>query len=84
MSLVIDALVNLWRLVRNAWGRLRRRAPDYVWIEASGSLPEFESRAGFLQRRLRPGPTGPSLEKIREQLGRISADGRPGQPPLAR
>ena len=76
MSLVIDALVNLWRLVRNAHVRLLRHPPDYVWIEASGSLPEFESRAGFLQRRLRPGPTGPSLERIREQLACISADGR--------
>src|ERR671917_222578 len=77
MSLVIDALVNLWRLIRNAYVRLVRRPPDYVWIEASGPLPEFESRVGLLQRRLRPGPTGPSLEKIREQLRRISIDGRP-------
>ncbi len=77
MSLVIDALVNLWRLLRNAWVHLLRRPPDYVWIEVSGSLPEFESRVGFVQRRLRLGPRGPSLEKIREQLDRISADGRP-------
>jgi protease IV len=77
MSLIIDALVNLWRLLRNAYVRLLRRPPDYVWIEVSGPLPEFESRMSFLQRRLRPGPTGPSLEKIREQLRRISADGRP-------
>src|SRR5918912_4524513 len=76
MSLFIDALINLWRLLRNAYARLFRRPPDYVWIEVSGSLPEFESRVGFLQRRLRPGPTDPSLEKIREQLRRISADGR--------
>jgi protease-4 len=77
MSLVIDALVNLWRLLRNAYVRLLGRPPDYVWIEVSGPLPEFESRVGLLQRRLRPSPTGPSLEKIREQLRRISADGRP-------
>ena len=77
MSLIIDALVNLWRLLRNAYVRLLRRPPDYVWIEVSGPLPEFESRMSFLQRRLRPDPTGPSLEKIREQLRRISADGRP-------
>jgi protease IV len=77
MSLVIDALINLWRLLRNAWVHLLKRQPDYVWIEVSGSLPEFESRVGFLQRRLRPGPRDPSLEKIREQLDRISADGRP-------
>jgi protease IV len=77
MSLVIDALINFWRLLRNACVGLLRRPPDYVWIEVSGPLPEFESRVGFLQRRLRPGPTGPSLETIREQLRWISADGRP-------
>jgi protease-4 len=77
MSLVTDALINLWRLLRNAYVRLLKRPPDYAWIEVSGSLPEFESRVGFLQRRLRPGPTGPSLEKIRDLLVRISADGRP-------
>ena len=76
MSLFIDALINLWRLLRNASARLLRRPPDYVWIEVSGTLPEFESRVGFLQRRLRPAPTGMSLETIRERLRRISADGR--------
>ena len=77
MSLITDALVNLWRLLRNAYVRLLKRPPDYAWIEVSGSLPEFESRVGFLQRRLRPGPTGPSLEKIRDRLARVLADGRP-------
>jgi protease-4 len=77
MSLVTDALVNLWRLLRNAYVLLLKRPPDYAWIEVSGSLPEFESRVGFLQRRLRPGHTGPSLEKCRERLTRVLADGRP-------
>jgi protease-4 len=77
MSLVTDALVNLWRLLRNAYVLLLGRPADYVWLEVNGSLPEFESRVGFLQRRLRPGPAGPSLEGLREQLARISADGRP-------
>ena len=77
MSLVIDALVNLWRLLRNVYVRLLRRPPDFVWIEASGSLPEFESRVGLIQRRLRPAPAAPSLERIREQLRLVSADGRP-------
>src|SRR5215203_587376 len=77
MSLVTNVLVNLWRLLRNAYVRLLKRPPDYAWIEVSGSLPEFESRVGFLQRRLRPGPTGPSLEKIRDRLARVLADGRP-------
>src|SRR5215210_3614475 len=77
MSLVLDVLVNLWRLARNAYARLLRRPPDYVSLEVSGSVPELESRVGLLQRRLRPGPTGPSLEGIRGRLARISADGRP-------
>src|SRR3712207_2772549 len=77
MSLLIDVFVNLWRLVRNACVRLMTRPPDYVSLEASGSLPELESRVGFVQRHLRPGPTGPSLEGIRGQLAKISADGRP-------
>jgi protease IV len=77
MSLLTDVLVNLWRLLRNAYVRLLRRPPDYVSFEVAGSLPEFESRVGFIQRRLRPGPTGPSLEGLRSMLARISADGRP-------
>src|SRR5918992_2694212 len=78
MSLVLDVLVNLWRLLRNAYARLLRRPPDYGSLEVGGALPEFESRVGLLQRRLRPGPTGPSLEGLRGQLARISADGRTG------
>ena len=77
MSLATDALVNLWRLLRNAYVRLLGSPAGYVWLEVSGPLPEFESRVGFLQRRLRPGPAGPSLERLREQLGRILVDGRP-------
>src|SRR5918998_4080685 len=77
MSLFVDALVNLWRLLRNARARLLGRPPDYVWIEAGGSLPEFETPVGFLRRRLSPGPGPPSLEGLRERLDRISADGRP-------
>jgi protease-4 len=77
MSLLIDAVVNLWRLLRNLYVRLLRRPPDYVWIEVSGSLPELEPRVGLIQRRLRPVPAGPSLERIREQLRLISADGAP-------
>jgi protease-4 len=77
MSLLTDVLVNLWRLLRNAFVRLLRRPPDYVSLDVAGSLPEFESRVGFIQRRLRPGPTGPSLEGLRWRLAAISADGRP-------
>lgn len=76
MSLFLDALVNLWRLVRNVRVRLLGRPPDYVWIEASGSLPEFETPTGFLRRRLFPGPGPTTLEGLRDRLDRISADGR--------
>ena len=76
MSLVLVLLVNLWRLLRNAWVRLAGRPPEYVALEVSGSLPEFEPRVGLLQRRLRPGSAAPSLERLRACLTRISFDGR--------
>ncbi len=77
MSSIVDALINLWRLLRNARVRLLGRPPDYVWIEAGGSLPEFETPVGFLRRRLLPGPGPTTLEGLRDRLDRISADGRP-------
>ena len=77
MSLIIDALVNLWRLIRNARARLLGRPPEYVWIEVSGSLAEFERPIGFLRRRLSQGPSPPTLERLRLWLDRIAADGRP-------
>ena len=70
MSLIVDALVNLWRLVRNARARLLGRPPDYVWIEVSGPLAEFETPVGFLRRRLSPGPSPPTLERLRARLDR--------------
>jgi protease-4 len=77
MSLIIDALVNLWRLIRNARARLLGRPPEYVWIEVSGPLAEFETPVGFLRRRLSQGPSPPTLERLRLWLDRIAADGRP-------
>ena len=77
MSLIIDALVNLWRLIRNARARLLGRPPEYVWIEVSGSLAEFETPMGFLRRRLPQGQSPPTLERLRLWLDRIAADGRP-------
>jgi protease IV len=77
MSLFTDALVNLWRLLRNVRARLLGRPPDYVWIEVRGSLAEFETPGGFLRRRLTPGPSPPTLERLRLWLDRIAADGRP-------
>ena len=75
MSLIIDALVNLWRLIRNARARLLGRPPEYVCIEVSGPLAEFETPVGFLRRRLSQGP--PTLERLRLWLDRIAADGHP-------
>jgi len=77
MSLFINTLVNLWRLMRNARARLLGRPPDFVWIEVSGQLQEFETPVGFLRRRLAPGPSPATLERLRARLDRISADGRP-------
>jgi protease IV len=77
MSLIIDALVNLWRSIRNARTRLLGRPPEYVWIEVSGPLAEFETPVGFLRRRLSQGPSPPTLERLRLWFDRVSADGRP-------
>src|SRR5919202_3140926 len=78
MSLLINAAINLLRLLRNA-RRAFRRPPDFVWISVIGALPEFEpSRRGLLRRRLDPRTLAPSLESIRSRLDRILADGRVG------
>jgi protease-4 len=77
MSLFTDALVNLWRLLRNARARLMGRPPEYVWIDVAGPLAEFETPVGFLRRRLSPGPGPPTLERLRLFLDRIASDGRP-------
>jgi protease IV len=76
MNLLINALINLLRLLRNA-RRAFRYPPDYVWLPVTGALPEFEpSRRGLLRRRLDPRTLAPSLESIRSRLDRILADGR--------
>ncbi|MBD0355591.1 MAG: S49 family peptidase, partial [Rubrobacter sp.] len=62
---------------RNAYARVLRRPPDFVWIPVTGALPEFEPpRLGLLRRRLQPRPPDLSLEGIRGRLDRILADGR--------
>ena len=76
MSLFFTALANLWRLLRNVLVRFLGRPPDFVWLEVSGALPEFEPRVGFLRRRLSQGPPAPSLEGLRERFDRVSADDR--------
>ena len=78
MGYLINAVLNLYRFLRNALVRIFRRPPDFIWLAVSGALPEFEPRKrGLLRRRLTPGPSGPSLEGIRSRLDRILADGRP-------
>ena len=77
MRLLVNIMVNLLRLLRNA-RRAFRRPPDFVWIPVPGTLPEFEpSRRGLLRRRLDPRTLAPSLESIRSRFDRILADGRP-------
>ncbi len=79
MSLLFDILMNAVNLLRNAFSRvLRRRPPDFVWLQITGSLPEIDdARPNLLRRRLDPRPSPPSLEGIRSRLDRILADGRP-------
>ena len=76
MSALSNLLVNLWRLLGNARSRLFGRPPDFVWLEISGALPEFETPAGFLRRRINRGPAPVTLQALRERLDRISSDGR--------
>src|SRR4051812_16825743 len=77
MNLLLNLLVNIFRLLRNSYARAFRRPPGFVWIPVTGTLPEFEpSKRGLLRRRLDPRPTPPSLEKIRGYLDRLLADGR--------
>ncbi len=76
MAALSTLLVNLWRLIANARSRLFDRPPGLVWIEISGSLPEFETPVGFLRRRISRGPAHLALQTLRERLHRISADSR--------
>ncbi len=80
MSILINLLANLWLLLANGI-RSMRRAPEYVTIQVSGSLPEFTPQKGILQRfgplrsQMRAQP--PSLQEIRARLRGVSRDGRP-------
>ena len=76
MSLLINALLNVLRFLRNV-RRTLRRSPDFVWIPVTGALPELKpSHRGRLRRRLAPRTLAPSLEDIRARLDRVLADGR--------
>jgi hypothetical protein len=41
MSLLINALLNFLRFLRNVH-RALRRSPDFVWIPVTGALPELK------------------------------------------
>src|SRR5919202_321343 len=76
MSLLINAAINLLRLLRNA-RRALRRPPEFVWISATGALPEFEPpRRGLLRRRLDPRTLAPTLEELRAELDRFREQGK--------
>jgi len=77
MNTVVNVLVNLFRLLRNAYARAFRRPADFVWLSITGPLPEFQPQnRGLLRRRLDPRPTPPNLEAVRSRLDRLLADGR--------
>jgi protease-4 len=76
MSAIMHTFANLFRFLRNVFVSLLRRPPNFVWLDINGPLPEFEQKVGFVQKRLGRGPSGPSLEGIRERLRLLSADGR--------
>lgn len=79
MSILINLLANVRLLLVNGYRSLRR-APEYVTIQVSGSLPEFTPQRGLLQRfgPLRSQTRGqpPSLQEIRRRLRCMSRDGR--------
>src|ERR671921_2012969 len=76
MSLLINALLNFLRFLRNV-RRVLRRSPDFVWMPVTGALPELKpSHRSRLSRRLDPRTLSPSLEGIRERLDRVLTDGR--------
>src|SRR5215217_778837 len=76
MSLLINALLNFLRFLRNV-RRALRRSPDFVWMSVTGALPELKpSHRSRLSRRLDPRTLAPSLEDIRARLDRVLADGR--------
>lgn len=74
--MIVNSLVNLWRLIRNTFARLARTPPGYVALDVTGSLPELETQTSFLRRRLGQRAPAPSLEKFRKTFDRILADGR--------
>lgn len=65
--------LNAWIFLQNGWRQLWRRRVDYVYLELSGSLPEYVEEPSLLRRLLRV-PQSPSLATLRRQLQWIAAD----------
>ena len=76
MAFIFYLITNFWRSLRNLYTRLFKSPPDFIVFEVSGGLPEFDSKVGFLRRRLAPAPAPLSLSEVRRRLGRISGDDR--------
>lgn len=76
MYSLLTLLTNLARWFRNIVVRIFRRPPEYVLVEVSGSLTEFERRVGFLRRRLSGRRYAPSLQELRRCFDVVSEDGR--------
>jgi protease-4 len=74
--LLIAILINAVRAVRNAYRRLFKSPPEYVWLEVSGALPEFRAREPWPWRLFVRRRAGMTLEDLREWLGRLVSDGR--------
>ncbi|OGO52565.1 MAG: hypothetical protein A2148_08740 [Chloroflexi bacterium RBG_16_68_14] len=71
--LIQDSIANVVRLLRNALRLWGRRAPDYVLIELTGSLPERAPPARPLWQRLLPfGPPPLSIEELNSALDLIA------------
>lgn len=75
MDIILLALTNLVRRVRNAWRRLRRRRIDWVRLELSGALPELSDEPPWWRRLV--GAAAPlSLHALRRRLERLADDER--------
>ena len=74
MGIIVVFIINLWRSLANGWRRLLRRRVDYVWLELSGTLPEFATTPPWWQRRFLSVREPASLHGLRRKLQRIASD----------
>ena len=80
MATIYCLLVNLIRFLGNVYRRALKRPPEFIWLDITGSLPEFEPERKGLRARISSGFAGrsqaPSLESLRERLDLIADDSR--------